>query len=91
MLVFDARFEPDDVVNGLLGCVLWADEPKLGRVRFHVGRGILSDVLHGANPVHHNENARLCEASRPRIEKACRRAFARDQSVRFELSFIDFR
>jgi hypothetical protein len=91
MLAFDARFEPDEDANGLLGCILWANEPKFGRVRFHVGSGILSDVLHGGNPVHHDANMRLCETSRPRIEKACRRAFARDQSVSVELCFIDFR
>jgi hypothetical protein len=28
---------------------LWADEPKFGRVRFHLGMFILMDVLHGAN------------------------------------------
>jgi hypothetical protein len=91
MLVFDACFEPNGPADGLLGCVLWADEPKFGRVRFHLGSLILSDVLHSGNLVHQDENVRLCETYRPRIEKACRRAFARDQNVRMELSFIDFR
>ena len=90
MLAFDATFvsgEAEDV----LGCMLWADEPKFGRVRFHIGSRILVDMLHGGNPVHHDENVKLCEICRPRIEKACRRAFIREQSARVELSLIDFR
>lgn len=91
MLAFDARFLPDGQGEGAFGCMLWADEPKFGRVRFHVGSRILVDVLHGGNPVHHDENVKLCEACRLRIEKACRRAFTREQSARVELSLIDLR
>jgi hypothetical protein len=91
MLAFDARFVPDGVEEGLLGCILWADEPKFGRVRFHLGSFILLDVLHGANPVHQDENVKFCESCRPRIEKACRRAFARDPDTRVEVRSIDFR
>ena len=85
---FDARFVPEE---DLPGCILWADEPKFGRVRFHLGSFILVDVLHGANPVHRDENVRLCETSRLRIEKACRRAFARDPDTIVEVRSIDFR
>jgi hypothetical protein len=91
MLTFDARFVPDGETEGLLGYILWANEPELGRVRFHIGRRILMDVLNGGNPVHHDENIRFCETCRPRIEKACRRAFSRERSARVDLSLIDFR
>jgi hypothetical protein len=87
MLAFDARFVPDGVE---VGCLLWADEPKFGRVRFHLGSFILVNVLHGANPVP-QENVKLCESVRPRIEKACRRAFARGPETRVEARSIDFR
>jgi hypothetical protein len=90
MLAFDARFVSAGAED-VLGCMLWADEPKFGRVRFQIGHRILVDVLHSGNPVHHDETAKLCEACRLRIEKACRRAFTREQSARVELSLIDFR
>lgn len=91
MLSFDDAFLGDSVEEGSLGCVLWATEPKFRRVRFHLSHQILTDVLHGNNSVHHLKNIELCESSRARIEKACRRAFARDQVDRIELVFIDFR
>jgi hypothetical protein len=91
MLAFDDSFAADGIEEGSLGCVLWASEPKFRRVRFHLGHQLLTDILAGENPVHHLKNAALCENSRARIEKACRRAFARDQCDRIELSFIDFR
>jgi hypothetical protein len=84
MLAFDDSFAADSIEEGSLGCVLWASEPKFSRVRFHLGHQILTDILGG-------ENAVLCENSRARIEKACRRAFGRDQCDRIELIFIDFR
>jgi hypothetical protein len=74
MLAFDASFVSGGAED-VLGCMLWADEPKFGRVRFHIGNRILVDMLHGGNPVHHDENVKLCETCRPRIKKACRRAF----------------
>ena len=90
MLTFDTSFVSGGAED-VLGCMLWADEPKFGRVRFHIRNPILVDVLHGGNPDHHDENVMLCETCRPRIEKACRRAFIREQSARVELSLIDFR
>jgi hypothetical protein len=91
MLAFVARFIPDGVEESLLGCILLADEAKFRRVRFHLGSFILVDVLHGANPVHQDENVKLCESCRPRIERVCRRAFARDPDTRVEVRSIDFR
>jgi hypothetical protein len=91
MLKFDDHFVPDATEDGLLGCVLWASEPKFGRVKFHLGQFILMDVLHGGNHVHQDENVKLCESWRLRIEKACRRAFARDPDARVEVRPIDFR
>ena len=90
MLTFDTSFVSGGAED-VLGCMLWADEPKFGRVRFHIRNPILVDVLHGENPIDHDENVKLCETCRPRIEKACRRAFIREQSARVELSLIDFR
>jgi hypothetical protein len=89
MLAFDANFLSAGAED-VLSCMLWADEPKFGRVRFHIGSRILVDMLHGGHPVHHDENVKLCETCRPRIEKACRRAFIREQSARVELSIVDF-
>ena len=43
MLAFDARFV-SGVAEDVLGCVLWADEPKFGRVRFQIGHRILQRV-----------------------------------------------
>jgi hypothetical protein len=37
MLTFDPSFHSD----GVLGCVLWADETVMGRVRFDIGSRIL--------------------------------------------------
>jgi hypothetical protein len=91
MLAFDDRFVPDGDKDGLHGCILWADEPKFGRVRFHLGSFILVEVLHGGSPAHQDEHVTLCEKHRPRIEKACRRAFARDPDPRVEVRSIDFR
>jgi hypothetical protein len=90
MLAFDDSFAVDSIEEGSLGCVLWASEPKFSRVRFHLRHQILMDVLHGENPVHHQKNIELCEKSRARIEKACRRALVRDQCDRVELNFTDF-
>jgi hypothetical protein len=42
MLTFDPAFHSD----GVLGCVLWADETVMRRVRFDIGPNILEDVLH---------------------------------------------
>jgi hypothetical protein len=86
MLTFDASFHSD----GVLGCVLWADETVMGRVRFDIGPKILEDVLHGGNPVHDDANVALCERERPRIEAACRRAFASRPSERIDLQPSDF-
>jgi len=86
MLTFDSKFIPD----GVLGCLLWADEPSLKRIRFSIGSLILQDMLHGGNPVHHQDNVALCERERPRIEDACRRAFANRRSDRIDLRPVDF-
>ena len=46
----------------------------------------LGCVLHGGNPVHHEENVvALCMKERPRIEAACRHAFASRPSERIDL------
>ena len=73
MLTFDNEFASD----GACGCLLWADGPSVKRVRFSIGQMILQDLLHGGNPVHDQNNVALCERERPRIEDACRRAFAK--------------
>jgi hypothetical protein len=70
MLTFEDFHSDDDV----FGCVLWASETVMGRVRFNIGRKILQDELDGANPVHSDVNVALCEKERPRIEAACRHA-----------------
>ena len=59
MLTFDPSFHSDG------GCVLWADETLMGRVRFDIGANILEDVLHGGSAVHHDANVALCERSGP--------------------------
>jgi hypothetical protein len=73
MLTFDVSFHPD----GVLGCVLWADETVMGRVRFDIGSRILQDV-HGGRPVMASPlerrpprecaraQLRLCAGPRPR-------------------------
>lgn len=86
MLTFDPSFHSD----GVLGCVLWADETLMGRVRFDIGHRILEDVLQGGNPVHDKENEKLCERNRERIEAACRRAFADRPGEHVELEPADF-
>jgi hypothetical protein len=86
MLTFDPSFHSD----GVLGCVLWADETVMGRVRFDIGSRILEDVLHGGNAVHDDANLALCERERPRIEAACRRAFAIRPSEHIKLELSDF-
>ena len=86
MLTFDQSFFPD----GVLGCVLWADETVMGRVRFDIGSRILQDMLHGGNPVHDDANVALCERERPRIEAACRSAFAIRPSRHIKLQPSDF-
>jgi hypothetical protein len=65
MLAFDDRFVPDGDEEGLIGCILWADEPKFGRVRFHLGSFILVDVLHSGTPVPPDKKVLLCESHRP--------------------------
>ncbi len=86
MLTFDPVFHSDRA----LGCVLWADETVLRRVRFDMGHRILEDVLQGGNPVHDKANEELCERNRERIEAACRRAFADRPGERVELQPTDF-
>jgi hypothetical protein len=96
MLTFDDQFasgQPvprvQDNVNSL-GCVLWADARDKRRVRFYIGPLILEDVLHGGNPVHDDKNVELCARERPRIEAACRRAFASRPSAYIALQPFDF-
>jgi hypothetical protein len=60
VLTFDVEFHSDDNV---LGCVLWADETVMGRVRFNIGRKILQDELDGENPVHGDLNVALCPSA----------------------------
>jgi hypothetical protein len=86
MLTFDPTFHTD----GVLGCVLWADETLRGRVRFDIGANILEDVLHGGNAVHDDANVALCEKERTRIETACRQAFANRPSTHVRLESSDF-
>jgi hypothetical protein len=87
MLTFDVSFHSDDRE---FGCVLWADETVMGRVRFDIGSLILQDVLHGGNPVHGSANVTLCERERPNIESACRHAFAIRPSGQIKLEPSDF-
>jgi hypothetical protein len=86
MLTFDDSFHSDRA----LGCFLWADETVMRRVRFDIGHRILEDLLHGGNPVHDEENEKLCERQRETIEKACQRAFADRQGERIHLEPTDF-
>jgi hypothetical protein len=86
MLTFDIEFHSD----GGLGCILWADETVMGRVRFDLGSRILEDVLLGGNAVHNDANVALCDRQRPRIEAACRRAFASRPSSHIALEPSDF-
>ena len=85
MLTFEDRVQSDG-----FGCFLWADEPALKRVRFGLGTEILEDVLHAGNGVNDDANVAVCERERPRIEAACRRAFAARPSGRVELEPSDF-
>jgi hypothetical protein len=84
MLTFDPRFHSDG------GCVLWADETLMGRVRFDIGANILEDVLHGGSAVREDANVALCEKERTRIEAACRQAFANRPSTHVKLEPTDF-
>jgi hypothetical protein len=86
MLTFDVSFHSDRE----LGCVLWGNETTMGRVRFYMGSTILQDVLQGGNPVHDAANVALCDKERPRIEAACRRAFASRPSAFVDLRPTDF-
>jgi hypothetical protein len=86
VLTFDDRFHSD----GVNGCVIWASEPKLRRVRFNVGPDVLREVLHGGNPVHDNANLALCKKEWSRIEAACRSAFANRPSASVDLRPVDF-
>jgi hypothetical protein len=87
MLIFDPDFHADPEA---FGCILWAEETVLRRVRFDIGPNILEDVLHGGNPVHDDANVALCEKERPRIEAACREAFANRPSTHVKLEPSDF-
>jgi hypothetical protein len=87
-LIFDREFR--EFVGGL-GCVLWADAPTLGRVRFSIGPSILIDVLGGTNPVIGSQAVGLCERERSRIEQACRHAFDERPTEHIELQTRDFR
>jgi hypothetical protein len=84
MLTFDPSFHSDG------GCVLWADETLMGRVRFDIGANILEDVLHGGSAVREDANVALCEKERTRIEAACRQAFANRPSTHVKLEPTDF-
>jgi hypothetical protein len=86
VLTFDDSFHSD----GVNGCVIWANETKLRRVRFNVGPDVLREVLHAGNPVHDNANVALCERERSRIEAACRSAFANRPSASVDLRPVDF-
>jgi hypothetical protein len=86
MLTFDDRFISDEAV----GCLLWADETSMKRVRFSIGSFVLVEVLHGGNPVHDADNVKLCERERSRIEAACREAFSERGGDRVELQPSDF-
>jgi hypothetical protein len=85
MLTFDVDFHSD-----VLGCILWAEETAMGRVRFDIGPLILQDILQGGNPVHDPANRALCEREGPRIEAACRRAFVIRPSRLIKLEPSDF-
>jgi hypothetical protein len=84
------NFDRSFISDGMLGCLIWADEPTVKRVRFFIGSLVLQDVLHGGNPVHDEANIALCERERSRIEKASRRAFAERPGARIELKRADF-
>lgn len=87
MLKFDNDFHSGDRA---LGCILWAEETVMERVRFDIGSCILQDALHGGNPVHGAANVALCKRERPRIEAACRRAFATRPIRQIKLEPSDF-
>jgi hypothetical protein len=52
MLTFESQFKSDRN----LGCLIWADEPASGRVRFSIGHQILAEILGGGNPIVQNRN-----------------------------------
>ncbi len=82
-------FEPE-FHSAAYGCVIWADEPTLGRVRFEIGTKVLVDALGAQNPVEGQKNLALLTANRNRVEAACELAFARAPSSSVELQRIDF-
>jgi hypothetical protein len=84
MLTFDVSFHSDD--RAFFGPM----KTVMGRVRFDIGSLILQDVLHGGNPVHGPANVALSERERPRIEAACRHAFAIRPSGQIKLEPSDF-
>jgi hypothetical protein len=67
MLTFDPSFHSDG------GCVVWADETLMGRVRFDIGANILEDALHGGRGcvrmLTWHSAKRSGPASRPRADK----------------------
>ena len=87
MLIFDPQFGLGQYENS---CVLWASIGASRRIQFSIPPAVLKDLLNGGNPVHDIENAQLCERERPRIEAACRNAFAGWPSTRITLRTSDF-
>jgi hypothetical protein len=70
--------------------IIWADDTPSGRTRFLIDRQILTGKLGIKDPVHDDENVRLCESQREKIEDACERAYERQPSDRVTLTDIDF-
>jgi hypothetical protein len=79
MLTF-GKFESDMA----WGCVIHAQSGS-EHVRFDISSLVLTTSLGGGNPVHHDENMRLCESKRTIIEPACQRAYDQQPAERIAL------
>jgi hypothetical protein len=86
MLTFDDDFHSDPT-----GCFLCAKTESGVRVRFNIGTMILQDELdQKGRAINDETNVALCKKERPRIEAACRHAFASRQSDCIDLQPSDF-
>ncbi len=76
MLTFESRFASDEK----LGCVLWADGLSQ-RVRFAIGHQILIEILGGQNPIAHDRNVALWNASERGLKRLADGHSASDQAT----------
>jgi hypothetical protein len=86
----ELRFDGEFAGDGNLGCLIWADQPTYGRVRFSIDDSILADVIGAGNPVVQDRAIAVCEHERQRIELACRLAFYERPGEHVELQARNF-